>query len=229
MNYTKGPLFPSEEEPRNLEKVKKPAISVQVLIFSVKKNDLEIILINRIREPFKGYWSIPGDIIAIDESLDDAARRILYEKTGIHDVYLEQLYTFGSLKRDPRDRVIAVTYFALLPHESVDLSKAPNALHAQWTSIHNSLKLAFDHKEIIDLAVKKLKTQILDTDMARALLSEKFRLSTLQKTYEVILGEHLDKRNFRKKILSLDLIESTGDMYKTGNHRPAQLFRFKKK
>lgn len=227
MKNTKTKTYTDEASPRNLKDIEKPALSVQVIIFSVNKHKLEIILIKRVREPFKDFWSIPGDIISIKESLEDAARKILFEKTGIHNVYLEQLYTFGEINRDPRGRVIAITYFALLPHNSVDLSKAPNALHAKWTPITNLPILAFDHKTIIDVAIKKIKIELLNSNLATALLPKEFRLYDLQKIHEIVLNKHIDKRNFRKKIQSLGLIEPTGNMYKDGNHRPAQLFRFK--
>lgn len=227
MNDTKIKKPIPETKARDLEHIKKPAVSVQVLIFSINKGKLEIVLIERVREPFIGKLSIPGDIISLDESLEDAARRILYEKTGIQDVFLSQLYTFGDLKRDPRGRVIAVTYYALLPHNSVDLSKAPNALHACWVNIASLKDLAFDHKKIIDYAVKRIKVKLEYSTIANAFLPEKFRLYELQRIHEIILEEQLDKRNFRKKMLSMDIIEPTGEMYKSGNHRPAQLYKFK--
>ncbi len=227
MNNTKPVI--NEATPRNLEQLSKPAVSVQVLIFSINKGALEIVLIKRIREPFKDFFSLPGDIIEAGESLEDAAKRILYEKTGIRDVYLGQLETFGEVDRDPRGRVIAVTYYSLLPHNSVDLSKAPNALHASWIPVAKLSDLAFDHKKIIETGIKRIRSKLLYSNIAHTLLPKKFRISELQKVYEVILKENLDKRNFRKKMLSLDVIESTGEMYKLGNHRPAMLYTFKSK
>ncbi|MBI5044494.1 MAG: NUDIX hydrolase [Candidatus Levybacteria bacterium] len=227
MNNTKSLLH--EAIPRNLDQLDKPAVSVQVLIFSINKGKLEIVLIKRMREPFKDYFSIPGDIITVEESLNDAAKRILYEKTGIKNVYLGQLETFGEVNRDPRGRVIAVAYYSLLPHNSVDLSKAPNGLHASWIPVEKLSKLAFDHEEIIKTAIKRIKSKLLYSNIAGTLLPESFRLSELQKAYEIILEEKIDKRNFRKKMLSLDVIESTGEIYKLGNHRPAMLYKFKSK
>lgn len=227
MINTKAPFI--ESQPRKLDEIVKPAVSVQVLIFSINNDTLEVVLIERVREPFKGMLSIPGDIISIDESLDDAARRVLFEKTGIKDVFLAQLRTFGKVDRDPRGRVIAAAYYSLLPHNSVDLAKAPNALHACWVPINKINELAFDHNEIISTGVERIRSKLLYSNIAHALLPDKFRLFDLQRTYELILNEKLDKRNFRKKMLSLNLIESTGEMYKEGNHRPAQLYRFKSK
>lgn len=170
---------------------------------------------------------MPSDIIALDESLEEAASRILYEKTGIKNVYLEQLFTFGDPKRDPRGRVIAVTHFALLPYNSVNLSYAPNALHAKWVPLDKLPVLAFDHEKIIKYAVERIKNKLEYSNIAHALLPEKFRFSELQDIYEIILGQKLDKRNFRKKMFTFDLVKPTGQIYKSGNHRPAMLYKFK--
>src|SRR4029079_3451385 len=134
-----------------------------------------------------------------------------------------------DVSRDPRGRVIAVGYFALLPYKSVDLTKAPDALHAQWVSINNLPELAFDHKKIIDVAVKRIKSKLNYSNLATTLLPDKFRLFDLQKVYEIVLGKTLDKRNFRKRIESLGLIESTDEVYRNGSHRPAKLYKFKTK
>lgn len=219
-----------ETQQRELTKIEKPAVSVSLLIFSVNNGKLEVVLINRVREPFLGFWSLPGDILPIKEDLEEAARRVLQDKTGIRNVYLEQLYTFGTPNRDPRGRVITVAYLALLPHNSVDLSKAPNALHAKWTPVGSLPKnMAFDHKKIIDCGAERLINKIEYSNIAHGLLPEKFRLSELQKIYEIILNKKLDKRNFRKRMLSLKLVEPTKDIYRLGNHRPARLYKFSSK
>ncbi len=216
-----------EQAPRDLSKIEKPAVSVSLLIFSINKGKLEVILVKRIRQPFEGFWSVPGDIISIEESIEDAALRVLHEKTGINDVYLEQLYTFGDVRRDPRGRVITVAYFALLPHNSVDLAKAPNALDLRWTPVESLPKeLAFDHKKIVEYGVDRLKNKMGYSNIAQGLVSDKFRFSELQKIYEIIMGRKLDKRNFRKKFTSLDLVIDTGEMYREGKHRPAKLYKF---
>lgn len=218
-----------ETKARNLKEIEKPAVSVTVLIFSINKGKLEIVLVKRVRTPFMDFLSIPGDIISIDQDLEDAARKVLSDKTGIHDVYLEQLYTFGDPKRDPRGRVLTVAYFALLPHNSVDLSKAPDALHASFVSVDGLPRLAFDHNQIVDYGVERVKGKIEYSNIAHGLLPEKFRLSELQIVYEIILGKNLDKRNFRKKIAALGLVEPTKEVYREGNHRPATLYKFKSK
>jgi len=220
-------IHEAQNSPRDLSVIEKPAVSVSLLIFSINKGKLEVILIKRIRQPFEGFWSVPGDIISIEESLEEAALRVLHEKTGISDVYLEQLYTFGDLKRDSRGRVITIAYFALIPHNSVDLTKAPDALHARWTPVLNLPKeLAFDHKKIVEYGSKRLKNKIGYSNIVQGLVPGKFRFSELQKIYEIILGEKLDKRNFRKKMTSLDIVRDTGEMYREGKHRPAKLYRF---
>lgn len=226
MKDTKIIALPNETQPRNLQELKKPAVSIQVLIFSIQHNELTVALINRPREPFLNFWSIPGDMIEEHDPLETAARSILFRKTGIRDVYLEQLYTFGDIDRDPRGRVITIAYFALIPHTSIDLTKAPLTLKAKWVNVNALPELAFDHAKIIQYAVERIKAKLLYSDIAKALLPEKFRLSELQQVYEVILGNSLDKRNFRKKMLSLHIIEPTLETYKEGSHRPAKLFRF---
>ncbi len=217
----------NETKARDLNKIEKPAVSVTVLIFSINNGKLETVLINRVREPFKGDWSLPGDILPIEMDPKDFAREVLHDKTGIRDVFLEQLYTFGNPKRDPRGRVITMSYFALLPHNSIDLAKAPNALHAIWTPVENLPEnLAFDHREIIHYGVNRLKNKMEYSNIANSLVPEKFRLTELQKIYEIILGKKLDKRNFRKKIISTGLVKITKEVYREGSHRPARLYKF---
>ena len=200
-----------------------------MLIFSVNNGRFETVLIQRVREPFKGMWSAPGDIIDIHESLDEAAQRILLEKTGIKNVYLEQLYTFGNPKRDKRGRVITVAYFALIPHKSVDLSQAPNALHASWFPVGHLPTMAFDHKKIVKYAVERIRAKIGYSTIAHGLVPEKFRLSELQKVYELILKQSIDKRNFVKRLKNFGLVEPTGEIDRTGHHRPAKLYKFTSK
>jgi 8-oxo-dGTP diphosphatase len=220
----------NSSSPRDLSKIEKPAVSVTVLIFTINKGKLEVALIKRVRKPFDGYWSLPGDILSIETDLEDAARKVLQEKTGIKNVYLEQLYTFGNPERDPRGRVITVAYFALLPHNSFDLDKTTSTIHAKWISVNNLPKdVAFDHEEIISYGVERLKNKVEYSNIAHGLLPDKFRLSDLQKIYEIILNKKLDKRNFRKRMTSLKLVEPTKEIYKLGNHRPALLYKFSTK
>ena len=178
-----------------------PFVTVDVLILTVVDNDLRILLVKRKDEPFKNYWSIPGGFVQIDESLDEAAVRALQEKTGVKDVYLEQLYSFGDINRDPRAMVLTVSYFALTPSNKVGFSRVED-VGAAWFSVKSLPVLAFDHKKIIKYGIERLKAKIGYSNIAFGLLPSKFRLSELQKVYEVILGHQIDKRNFRKKMSS---------------------------
>jgi 8-oxo-dGTP diphosphatase len=171
-------------------------------------------------------WAIPGGFVGIDESLEEAALRELEEETGVQDVYLEQLYTFGDPGRDPRGRVITVAYFVLVPAPAIDPRAGDDAVEARWWSMHDLPPLAFDHARILAYALQRLRYKLEYTAVGFELLPEPFTLSELQAAYEVILGEALDKRNFRRKILSAGIIEETG-RYRTGEGRPAKLYRFR--
>jgi 8-oxo-dGTP diphosphatase len=171
-------------------------------------------------------WAIPGGFVRIDESLEDAAQRELEEETGVHDVYLEQLYTFGDRGRDPRGRVITVAYFALVPTDATQPHAGQDASDARWWSVYGLPPLAFDHADILTYALQRLRYKLEYTAVGFELLPGTFTLSELQSAYEIILGEELDKRNFRRKILSADVIEATGE-YRTGEGRPAKLYRFR--
>lgn len=199
-----------------------PAVTVTVLIFSLYKNNLEVLLLKRDHEPFKDTWSIPGGLIRIEESLDTAARRILAEQTGLTEVFLEQLHAFGDPQRDPRERRISVAHYALLPRAAVQHTNTDT----QWFPIEQLPELAFDHNQIVSFGLKIIKGEIQTSSIAHNLLPTTFRLSELQNVYEVILGEKIDKRNFRKKLFSLSVVESTGTKDNDGRHRPAMLYRF---
>jgi 8-oxo-dGTP diphosphatase len=214
----------------NLEKYPKPAVAVDIVVFSIISDELKILLIKRGQQPFTDMWSLPGGFVRIHEPLENAALRELEEETGIKDVYLEQLYTFGDPKRDPRGRVISVVYFALLDSTKIKPYKTgeEEIIDVQWVNIeeipHN---LAFDHDEIIKYALKRLRYKLEYSSIGLELLPSLFTLAEMQKLYEIILNEKLDKRNFRKKTLSMNIIEPT-KQYKTGQHRPALLYRLKK-
>jgi 8-oxo-dGTP diphosphatase len=209
-----------------LEDYPRPSVTVDVIIFTLRGGDLQVLLIRRRNPPFQGMWAIPGGFVAIDESLETAALRELEEETGVRDVYLEQLYTFGDLGRDPRGRVITVAYFALVPATAIDPHAGSDATHARWWSVYDLPALAFDHADILAYAVQRLRYKLEYSAVGFELLPEAFTLSQLQSAYEIILGEKLDKRNFRRKILSADVIEETGE-YRTGEGRPAKLYRFR--
>lgn len=204
----------------------RPSVTVDVIIFTLRDNDLQALLIKRGHPPFEGMWAIPGGFVGIDESLEDAALRELEEETGVRNVYLEQLYTFGAPGRDPRGRVITVAYFALVPATVVQPCPGDDTAEARWWSVYDLPPLAFDHADILAYALKRLRYKLEYTAVGFELLPETFTLSELQAAYEIILGEKLDKRNFRRKIISAGVIEETGE-YRAGEGRPAKLYRFR--
>ena len=203
-----------------------PALTTDVIIFTMRNEDLQVLLIKRKHPPFEGMWAIPGGFVHIDESLEDAALRELEEETGVRDVYLEQLYTFGDVDRDPRGRVVTVAYFALVPSTMISPRPGDDASEARWWSVYALPPLAFDHTKILTYALQRLRYKLEYTAVGFELLPETFTLSELQAAYEVVLGEKLDKRNFRRKMLSAGVIEETGK-YKLGEGRPARLYRFR--
>ncbi|MBM2851068.1 MAG: hydrolase [Anaerolineales bacterium] len=211
--------------PANAER---PAVTVDVVIFSLRDSDLKVLLIRRAAPPFKGKWAIPGGYVHPDEALDEAAQRELEEETGLPDVYLEQLYTFGAPKRDPRGRVITVAYFALVS-DDVTVRAGDDAAEAAWHSVYDLPDLAFDHDEILSYALQRLRYKLEYTAVGFELLPNEFTLTELQTAYEIVLGEKLDKRNFRRRILEAGILAETSKYREgEGQGRPAQLYRYKK-
>jgi 8-oxo-dGTP diphosphatase len=214
----------------------RPSVTVDIVAFTIgafqKKhvNSLSVLLIQRGVDPFKGAWALPGGFVQMTESLDEAAHRELVEETGLSGTsYLEQLYTFGRPERDPRTRVISVAYYALLPSTESNFgtpTAGTDAVEAQWWPLSEMPLLAFDHGEIVQIALTRLRAKLSYSSVAYALLPDVFTLTDLQNVYEIILGRLLDKRNFRKKMLSLGILEDTGQQRREGRHRPAALFRF---
>ena len=206
----------------------RPAVTVDIILFTFYQDDLKVLLIQRQREPYAGKWALPGGFVDIDEDLEDAALRELAEETNVTNVYLEQLYTFGEPDRDPRTRVITISYFALLSVDQVakqQIRGASDADDARWWSIYQLPGLAFDHDRILQYALQRLRWKLEWTALGFLLLPEEFTLSELQKVYETVLNEPLDKRNFRRKMLATDVLEETGNI-REGDHRPAKLYRF---
>ncbi|MGH2638894.1 MAG: NUDIX hydrolase [Rhabdochlamydiaceae bacterium] len=204
----------------------RPSVTVDVIMMSLRQGDLHVLLIKRRSWPFEGMWAIPGGFVNMNESLETAAKRELREETGVEDVYLEQLYTFGDPGRDPRTRVITVVYFALLDSERLQVRAADDAIEVEWYSVYKLPPLAFDHSKILNYALERLRGKLEYTTIAFNLLPEQFTLRELQRVYEIILHRHLDKRNFRKKVLSTGILEDTGEKKMEVTHRPARLYRF---
>ena len=202
------------------------ALTVDCVVFGLDEGELKVLLIERGLEPFKGRWALPGGFVRVDETVDEAARRELEEEAGLRNVFLEQLYTFGALDRDPRERVVSVAYYALVKLAEFQTKAATDAADARWFPISTVPKLAFDHAGILATALARLKGKVRYEPIGFELLPPKFTLSQLQHVYEAVLETALDKRNFRKKVLGLGLLVALKETRMAGRHRPAQLFRF---
>ena len=203
-----------------------PLVTVDVVIFTVQENRLKALLIRRRNEPFEHSWALPGGFIRAGESLLDSAAHRLQEETNVGHVHLEQLQTFGKPDRDPRTRVITVAFYALVSAERLHLEAHANAEDVDWFCVTELPELAFDHSQIMTVALKTLKKQLEATPIAFQLLPKKFTLTELQRVYELVQEKSLDKRNFRKKILSSGTLDDTGETKREGYHRPAQLYSF---
>ncbi len=203
-------------------------VTVDVVILTIVKNTLKVLLLKRVNEPFRGRWAIPGGFIRLSENLDDAALRVLKEKTNVQNIYLEQLYTFGDPLRYPNTRVITCAYFALLRAEDIDVKIVDESQVSEiaWHSVENLPPLAFDHREIIEYSLKRTRERLELCPVAFQLLPKKFTLTELQKSYELILQKDLDKRNFRKKMLATNMLIDLNECTKTGSKRPAALYSF---
>lgn len=205
----------------------RPALTVDVVIFTLRENGLQVLLVQRAEEPYAGKWALPGGFVNMDEALEEAAQRELEEETGLKQTYLEQLYTYGEVGRDPRGRVVSVAYYALIPSDAHIRSEGgSDARQANWFAAEALPVLAFDHAEIIAYALRRLRYKLEYTAACFELLPDEFSLSEIQHTYEMILGELLDKRNFRRRILEAGIIEPTPHM-RGGEGRPARLYRYR--
>ena len=200
-------------------------VAVDIVIFTVWKGELRVLLVKRGVEPFEGNLAIPGGFVHENESLDQAAIRELKEETGVADVYLEQLYSFGDPRRDPRGRVISIAYFALIAADHSQLAAGSDAADARWFAVGNLPPLAFDHRSILDYSIERLRNKLEYTTVGFQLLPRRFSLSELQEVYEAILNKKLDKRNFRRKIALLKILRPTKE-YRHGGRRPARLYEF---
>ncbi len=201
-----------------------PVLTIHVVIFTLREGGLHVLLTPCNEPPFENAWALPGSLMRMDESLEQTASRKLEEMTGVVNSYLEQLYTYGEIGRDPRGRVVTVAYFALLPADAPLCAESSS--QARWFPVERLPELAFDHHEIIAYALRRLRYKLEYTAAGFELLPETFTLTELQRTYEMILGEKLDKRNFRRRILEAGIIEPTPRL-KSGEGRPARLYRYR--
>jgi len=204
----------------------RPAVTVDCVVFGLHQGALKILLIKRNGAPFAGCWALPGGFVDPNETLDAAARRELGEETGLRDVFLEQLYTFGDPGRDPRGHTVSVAYYALVRQEQHIPQPSSDASEAEWYPASKLPKLAFDHDKIIQTAVARLQGKVRYQPIGFELLARKFTLTELQSVYEAVLERELDKRNFRKKILAMDLLIETKEKQQGVAHRAPQLYRF---
>jgi 8-oxo-dGTP diphosphatase len=204
-----------------------PGVTVDIVIFTIDHNQLKILLTRRSIEPFRGVYALPGGFVHEGETTRDAALRVLKDKGGIRNVYVEQLYTFDALGRDPRGQILSVTYFALVPRDNVIIQNTLRTESPEFIPITDLPQLAFDHRDIINYAHKRLADKVKYTNIIHSLIPKYFTLTELQKTFEAILGSRIDKRNFRKKIIGLGLITATKKMRRGTRQRPALLYRFK--
>ncbi|QXP54599.1 NUDIX hydrolase [Cellulophaga sp. HaHa_2_95] len=204
-------------------------LSVDAVVFGYESGTISVLLIKRKYEPFKGKWAIPGGFVLEEESLEEAVARELKEETGIAINYLEQLYTFGQPKRDPRSRVVSVAYFGLIKPSAFKILAATDAEEVQWFKITELPSLSFDHEAILQMAITRLQGKITYEPIGFELLDTKFPFSDLEKLYATLLGRAIDRRNFRKKMLSLNILDELDEKVSKGSGRPANLFKFNDK
>jgi 8-oxo-dGTP diphosphatase len=203
----------------------KHMVTVDIVLFTIRERALHVLLIRRLAKPFEGRYALPGGFVLEGESVDAAAARELREETGVDRVYLEQLYTFGEPRRDPRGRVITVAYYALAP-ENQALHAGTDASEAAWFPVSKLPALAFDHAKIVEYAQQRIRGKLDYTSVGFELLGENFTLSELQRVHEAILDQELDKRNFRRKVLQKGLVQAL-KQWRSDGRKPAQLFRFR--
>ncbi|ARV09511.1 NUDIX hydrolase [Winogradskyella sp. PC-19] len=204
-------------------------LTVDAVVFGYESEGVSVLLIKRKYEPFKGKWAIPGGFVLKDESLEEAVERELKEETGIEINYLEQLYTFGNPNRDPRSRVVSVAYFGLIKPSAFKILASTDAEEVRWFKINELPLLSFDHDEILKLAIARLRGKITYEPIGFELLDTKFPFSDLEKLYTTLLDRAIDRRNFRKKMLSLNILDELDEKASKGSGRPANLFRFNNK
>ncbi|WP_420320867.1 NUDIX hydrolase [Flagellimonas sp.] len=204
-------------------------LTVDAVVFGYDSGNVSVLLVKRKYEPFQDAWALPGGFVLEDENLEQAVERELAEETGVKINYLEQLYTFGDMGRDPRGRVVSIAYFGLIKPTAFKLHASTDAKEADWFNIKKLPKLAFDHKKILKIAIERLQGKITYEPIGFELLDKKFPFSDLEKLYTTLLNREIDRRNFKKKINSLKVLDELDEKISTGPGRPASLFSFNKK
>jgi 8-oxo-dGTP diphosphatase len=202
------------------------AVSIDCVVFGFDGSELKVLLIERSEDPYKGMWALPGNLLSPQKDLNSSVNKVLFELTGLSDLYFEQVETFGEVKRHPFGRVLTVSYYTLVKISDYKLNPSSFAAEAKWFEISKVKKLAFDHNMILKSCFGRLQKSVRIKPIGFELLPPLFTLSELQALYESILGLELDKRNFRKKILQMNFLNDTGSMQQNVSHRPAKLFEF---
>jgi 8-oxo-dGTP diphosphatase len=206
-----------------------PKVAVDVIIFTVRNESLQVLFVQLKPPLHSGMWAFPGGLVPSGESTEEAATRCLFETTGVKDVYLEQLYTFSNPHRDPHGHVVSVAYVALVNRTRINLRVPGKCANIGWFPVASPPPLAYDHTEMLEYAIQRLRWKLEYTNIVYSLLPRDFTLTELQRVYEIILGRALDKRNFRKKMLNLGMLQVTPRVVKVGAHRPARLYRFRRR
>ncbi|MDQ1086952.1 MULTISPECIES: NrtR DNA-binding winged helix domain-containing protein [unclassified Siphonobacter] len=201
-------------------------LTVDAVVFGYHSEQLHVLLIRRKYEPFINQWALPGGFVTEQESLEQAVERELSEETGLTISYLEQLFSFGNPQRDPRFRVVSVAYMAIIRSGNHELRASTDAIDAQWFDVNQLPSLAFDHAQILEKAIQRLRSKLRYQPIGFDLLPEKFLFGELEKLYSIILNQPLDRRNFRKKMLSFGILEELSNKVSEGRGRPASLYRF---
>lgn len=204
-------------------------LAADAVVFAYKApKEILILLVRRKYAPFQGAWALPGGFVQPDEDLEEAVKRELSEETGVKLAYLEQLYTFGKTERDPRGRVVSVAYFGLISPQGLSIEASTDAEEVQWFSLKSLPELAFDHRDIIQRALMRLRAKVGYEPIGFELLGEKFLFGELENLYMSLLDRPIDRRNFRKKVLALGILDELAEKVSQGPGRPAKLFRFNK-
>jgi 8-oxo-dGTP diphosphatase len=214
---------------KNCYEYPRPALTTDCVIFGFDGRGLKVLLVQRENPPFKNRWALPGGFVHEKENAGQSAKRVLLEKTGIRNVFIEQLYTFTQPGRDPREWIVSVAYFALVNSHQFKLITGRDIVKAEWFSVNDIPVLAFDHNGILKKALERLRGKVRYQPIGFELLAEKFTLTQLQQLYEAVLGVVIDKRNFRKKISAMGLLKALNEREENVGRRAAQFFSFDRK